>query len=51
MNAQTIEFFWLAQVSLMTVGSDKHVSHLQVLIHEAGKNRVFRDADARDLVL
>jgi len=51
MNAQTIEFFWLAQVSLMTVGSDKYVSHLQVLIHEAGKNRVFRDADARDLIL
>ena len=55
MNDQTIEFLWLAQkdsrVSLMTVGSDKCVFHLQILIHEAGKNGVFRDTDARDLVL
>jgi hypothetical protein len=55
MNDETIEFLWLAQrdsrVSLMTVGSDKHVFHLQMLIHEAGKNGVFRDTDARDLVL
>jgi hypothetical protein len=55
MNDETIEFLWLAQkdcrVSLMTVGSDKHVFHLQILIHEAGKNGVFRDTDARDVVL
>jgi hypothetical protein len=55
MTDETIEFLWLAQkdprVSLMTVGSDKHVFHLQILIHEAGKKGVFRDNDARDLVL
>jgi hypothetical protein len=53
LSLNDIEFFWLAQndsrVSLITVGSDK--SHLQVLIHEAGKNRVFHGTDARDLVI
>jgi hypothetical protein len=35
----------------MNVGSDKSVPGLRLLIHDAGKNGVFRDADARDLVL
>jgi hypothetical protein len=48
-------FFWLARsdskVSLMTVGSDKYVSHLQVLLNEAGENPVFHNTHDRDLVL
>jgi hypothetical protein len=32
----------------MTMGSDKYVYHLQVITHEAGKNGVFRDTDARE---
>jgi hypothetical protein len=55
MNDEAIELLWLVKndprVSLMTIGFDKYVCHLQVLIHEVGKNRVFRDTDARDLVL
>jgi hypothetical protein len=31
----------------MTTGSDKYVYHLQVLIHETGKNGVFRDRRQR----